>query len=551
MASQFARRFTNPLMNGLWPRYRGTRAGRLVKSSNLFRLLQINTIPTNDVKRGKNFNRRNLSNLIPILPSNECHSNYNTKGSSHLIVPSLLLSNVMSLSPKIDEVRHEAQNANYDLICITESWLQNHIPDSVVSIDGFNLVRLDRKELTHGGVCLFVKESISFSIIQDLQDENLEVLWLDLRPNRLPRGISNIVIAVIYHPPKANNSSMLNYLTTCLSEIESRFNNCGLILLGDLNHLDITKLKSNYSLKQIVHFPTRGRNFLDKILTNLRDHYDTPIKKSPFGLSDLLSVEVQPKVRPKNTTNKITTVKSRNLKPSTRLAMRSYLEQVDVANHISSAHSCEDKTSMLESIVRTGLDFIAPVKTKTVYTSDPPWINSLLKSLIKKRQSALRSDDQIEFRRLRNAVNRERKIFRAKYYNENVKHLKECSPANWWKEVKKLSGKEKPSRTHDNIIKVLKNLDAQKQSKNVNIANTVNSTLLAPMKDFPTLPDQDPTPLTESPQKVTPNSVMRKLFALHPTKAQGPDGIPGWLLKKNADLLADPITEIVNSSFLE
>ena len=135
---------------------------------------------------------------------------------------------------------------------------------------------------------------------------------------------------------------MLNYLTTCLTEIESRFNNCGIILLGDLNHLDTSKLRTNYSLKQIVNFPTRGRNTLDKILTNLKEFYDTPIQKSSFGLSDHLSVEVQPKGRPNNAKNKIT-IKTRYIKPTTRLAMRPYLEQIDVAAQISSADGCEKK----------------------------------------------------------------------------------------------------------------------------------------------------------------------------------------------------------------
>ena len=76
---------------------------------------------------------------------------------------------------------------------------------------------------------------------------------------------------------------------------------------------------------------------------------------------------------------------------------------------------------MLESIIRTGLDFIAPIKSKTVHTSEPPWINPRLKSLIKKRQSALQSEDTAEFHRLRNAVNRERKTCRAKVLQRESK----------------------------------------------------------------------------------------------------------------------------------
>ena len=42
-----------------------------------------------------------------------------------------------------------------------------------------------------------------------------------------------------------------------------------------------------------------------------------------------------------------------------------------------------------------------------------------------------------------------------------------------------------------------------------------------------------------------------KLSALNPSKAHGSDGIPAWLLKENADLLAGPVSAILNSSFHE
>jgi hypothetical protein len=35
-----------------------------------------------------------------------------------------------------------------------------------------------------------------------------------------------------------------------------------------------------------------------------------------------------------------------------------------------------------------------------------------------------------------------------------------------------------------------------------------------------------------------------KLSKVNPAK--GPDGIPSWVLKENADLLADPVKEILN-----
>ena len=254
-----------------------------------------------------NFNSRchNPANCIQIA-TNPRTTKPAVEGQSKLIVPSMFLSNAMSLPPKIDEVSHVVQNANFDLVCITETWLQQHILDSAVAINGFNLIRRDRQETIHGGVCIYVKETIPFSILDNLNDENglLEVLWVKLRPTRLPRGISRIVAEVVYHPPKAANSPMLDYLTKCLIELEAKHPNCGIAVLGDLNQLNEARLKSNFDLKQIVHFLTRGKSFLDRILTNLKDYYDPPMERPKFGLSDHRSVEVQPKQRAKTPQSK-------------------------------------------------------------------------------------------------------------------------------------------------------------------------------------------------------------------------------------------------------
>jgi hypothetical protein len=115
------------------------------------------------------------------------------------------------------------------------------------------------------------------------------------------------------------------HLLKSMSLNEVQYPNSGTILLGDFNMLDTSRLRNNFKLKQIIKFPTRGQNKLDLILTNLNSYYDTPIKLSPFGLSDHVTVEVQPKVKPEISQTKIF-IKIRDLRPTKHLAMRSYLQ---------------------------------------------------------------------------------------------------------------------------------------------------------------------------------------------------------------------------------
>ena len=167
---------------------------------------------------------------------------------------------------------------------------------------------------------MYVRNNIQCNIVQDLLDSNFEIVWVHIRPTRLPRGIPCIIIGTLYHPPSANNQEILDHLLKCLSTIESRFPNSGIILLGDFNNLNVSRIKRNFRLKQIVNFPTHGRNTLDLILTNLKDYYASPIKLSPFGLSDHVTVRVLSLSRTTTSKSK-TSIKTRDIRPTKRLAM--------------------------------------------------------------------------------------------------------------------------------------------------------------------------------------------------------------------------------------
>ena len=460
----------------------------------------------------------------------------------------------MSLAPKMDEVRAVAQITCPDFISITETWLQSHIHSNVVELNGYNLIRKDRQEGTHGGIYIYIKDSIKLSVLDTLSISSLEVLWVKLRPTRLPRGIHSIIVGTVYHPPNADNTEMLKYLMETLSFIESNCVNCGIIILGDFNRMNVKRLRNHFNLKQIVKFPTRGENILDFVLTNMEKYYDNPGKLSPFGLSDHVTIEVKPKNRDVFPIIK-SIIKSRDLRPSKRQAISTYLEQVNVHSLVRSVESCEEKVTMLETIINIGLDFILPLRKITVLSNEPPWVTSSLKDLIKRRQMALNRGDTQEFKYLRNQVNRARKVCRAKYYEAKVKHLKECKASEWWKEVKKLSGMTSVYSSREQMFRSLGNVDELSNVTTSDLANIINEAFLSPMSDFSSLSQnfliQFDAVSPESVFTVTTHSVFMKLSQLNPSKANGPDGIPSWLLKENASLLAHPVKEVLDSSYRE
>ena len=79
--------------------------------------------------------------------------------------------NARSLLPKIDELSLLAKSTNVAVMAITESWLDETIPDSEIAIPGYILERKDRNR-EGGGVCMFIRDNLAFNRRNDLISED-------------------------------------------------------------------------------------------------------------------------------------------------------------------------------------------------------------------------------------------------------------------------------------------------------------------------------------------------------------------------------------------
>ena len=127
-----------------------------------------------------------------------------------------MVANLRSLAPKIDELECVLNNNCVDIACITETWLcENETPSSAVSIQNFNLFRKDRG--SRGGIAAFVLASIPCVRLSNIELTNSvsECMWLYVKPFRLPRSVSTILLGVVYHPPHAtaeDNNMSFNHV---------------------------------------------------------------------------------------------------------------------------------------------------------------------------------------------------------------------------------------------------------------------------------------------------------------------------------------------------
>ena len=131
---------------------------------------------------------------------------------------------------------------------------------------------------------------------------------------------------------------------------------------------------------------------------------------------------------------------------------------------------------------------------------------------------------------------------------KKVKHLKSCALATWWREVKRLCGMSEHISDRENTTAMLHNLEDipdSLSSSPENLANVINWAFLAPMINFNPLPSIRLQTTIEKELHdfcITEFSVFKKLTMLNSSKAN-------WVLKENTNLLAAPISNILNSSF--
>ena len=349
-------------------------------------------------------------------------------------------------------------------------------------------------------MCLYYNSGYKPTRLYNLECQNLEVMWVHVRPARLPRGFPCLVTATVYHPPSSDDSEILEYLSTSLTWVESHFPVCGIILAGDFNRLDIKNICINFGLKQIVTIPTIGENTLDLVLTNLHPFYQTDSITAypPFGLSDHSVIAISPRVRdPKSNQKKI--VYKRDMRPSRKSTFGRYLNEIDWS-FLDSPNSIDAKGCYFTDMLSIGLSYILPEKRFMVHPNDHPWINEDLRRLIKLRQRALFAGNTTLFKLCRNRNNRKRKNCKADYYKSKVENLKHSNPKQWWREVKHISGMIS-SPSLQNCIKI-ENLDNLPIS---DLANAINNAFLEPMKELdPFFPiDPQENSISKQPRDVT------------------------------------------------
>ena len=389
-----------------------------------------------------------------------------------------------------------------------------------------------------GGVLAYVHSSIPVTRLVTAEVSNKEVLWLLLKPPRTPRPYSSIIVGVVYHPPgqsTENNNDMTEYLTTCLDGFLTNRPSSGIVIAGDFNKLNLSRLCNRFDLKKHVTAPTRGNNILDQYCTNMHNLFNPVQHLPPIGRSDhqclLLTPAVMQKTPAISKRIRLLTTSNRNA-----LSLRIIQENW---TPVYEAQDIDKKVGNFNSIWTKIVHETIPEKTVRVHQSDKPWMTSYIKAKIKQRQRAYAKGDSVRYSQLCDTVRGLISHAKARYYNSKAKDLRSSNPAKWYKTINALIG------ANDTNTRVrIPEIEIQETAKKLQSAFT---------KPWANLRNENKVDVGEvnhllkdtPPRQPSIGQVKSHLNHLNPRKATGVDNIPAWILKHFSEDLAPVIHDII------
>ena len=201
--------------------------------------------------------------------------------------------NIQGINNKIDQIRLllGSDKNQIHVLGLSETKLNAFHPDTAFEINGFQApFRRDRKINSRGGLLVYVKDGVCASRRADLEHDNLECVWLEIKPVKS----KPFLIGNIYRPPNSTiqwNEIFEDCVENVLKEDKEIY------LMGDINRdLLNNQIKhawldymAPFGLTQLVSEATRvtsdSRTLLDHIYSNCPANVNS-LTVPKIGLSD-------------------------------------------------------------------------------------------------------------------------------------------------------------------------------------------------------------------------------------------------------------------------
>lgn len=469
--------------------------------------------------------------------------------------------NIRSLSGiRFSDVNIHIRN-NYDIITLSETWLNNNISNDDLTLEGYQeIYRLDRSVGSGGGVAIYVRNGIAVKNITPVNSD-LECIWLEVR---VP--LSRFILCSAYRPPTDN--LFWDKIQDNINDFTKQYNNkINFILLGDFNsHPETTmgKCMKDFcninNLTYLISEPTRttalSSTILDQIICSCPDRVKSTRVDPPVSSNDHCTVSA--------TFNfKLNEYKAYDryvwiYKDADFHAFRVALLDHDWSECFSNMDPNSIYTKWKDQFLDLAKSYI-PYKKVKIRPKDPPWYDNNLRILYRHRRrlyrKAVRTKCPDMWAKYVDSVETYNKACTKQENNYNINLANKLvnnniTSKNWWKISKSFLYGEKNSHSIPNLIDPNNNdsILSSPSDKAEHLNNFFLSQMNLP-ENRPPLPEFERDNVnTLNSIQVTEQEVVDVLRLLDSNKATGADGIPARILKEAGVAISKPLAKLFNIS---
>lgn len=338
-------------------------------------------------------------------------------------------------------------DSKFDIMCVSETWLNQDISADIVHIPNFKFLHKARSS-RGGGVGLYIRNDLACKeIFNDFSSvDGLEYIMVEVNIGKIL-----IMICVIYRTPSSDVITTVTHIDNLLSFITPQYDN--IFILGDIN-IDQTydnillQSMSAYDFSPYINEPTRITSTTEKIIDVLFANCTDFITNSGTIPADLISdhhaIFCEVNISVSRTTPKI--VRYRDFKNFSRDSFYQDLRNI-CWDDIFYINNLEEKVTFIANNILYLFDTHAPYVSARITKSYAPWLTDTIKQIMSERNKALNNykrtkniGDWINYKKLRNlcvTAFRREKLAYLEHYQKNARSK------DFWRAINNLNIKQK------------------------------------------------------------------------------------------------------------
>ena len=333
---------------------------------------------------------------------NECQSyNFDLSNGSPIDINNFNIVhyniNSITANGRLDQLSDICSILNLDVLILTESKLDNTIPNNMITIPGYHEpLRRDRYR-NGGGVLIYIAEHLIFNQRHNLQSENFEHIWVDIKIRN-----ANFAINALYRPPNETSESHNIFLDTASVILQKllNYNASQKVIASDLNFgncyckfpvltpkpLDTaaSDLFSSFGFTQLIDIPTRitqdTTSLIDLIFESNTDTVSAHGTLPQIADHDGVLVSYYIESQKQNIKTKIIY----DYKNADVNGLIDHIKHFDF-NTAVFQYPTATQAELYTNVLTDAFSLFIPCKTVQIRQNDQPWSNSYTRLLLRKK----------------------------------------------------------------------------------------------------------------------------------------------------------------------